>query len=202
MKHQPPGVLCLEGDWNHEDPVDRQTIEPALEMLDRMGILQIHHRNVNTLPELWRHLNNWDSNALRDFRFLYLGFHGEPEFLDIGGDPLGLDTLGAKLEGRCTDRVIFMSSCGTLESSDDSLNRFCKKTGIDAIVGYTEDVDFVEAAAFEMILFSYLTEMPFGARGPRTLFKKVTEQFPDFTYRLGFRVATKTWVSEAAEYIP
>ena len=65
MKHQPPGVLCLEGDWNHEDPVDRQTIEPALEMLDRMGILQIHHRNVNTLPELWRHLNNWDSNALR-----------------------------------------------------------------------------------------------------------------------------------------
>lgn len=194
-KKSTPGLFCLEGDWNVDDPADRLTIEPALEMLERMGILQLHHRNVNTQAELWRHLDNWDSKALDAYRFLYLGFHGKPEMLDISGDPLGLDTLGLKLENRCSDRVIFLSSCGALESSEDSLTKFCKATGADAVVGYTQDVDFVEAAAFEMILFSYLCDMDFGTRPPRSMYKRVTEEFPDFTWRLGFRVATKTWVS-------
>ncbi|MYR07776.1 hypothetical protein GTV32_16360 [Gordonia sp. SID5947] len=190
------GVLCLEGDWESDDPTDRKTIEPALEMLERMGTFKLHHRNVNTVQELWRHLGNWDSRAFNDYRFLYLGFHGEPEILDIGGDPLGIDTLGAKLEGHCDDRVIFLSSCGALKSSEESLKKFCKKTGADAVVGYTENVDFVEAAAFEMILFEYLCEMNSGTKTPRSMYKAVTERFPDFTYQLGFRVATKTWVSE------
>ncbi|MDH3017530.1 hypothetical protein QEN40_18650 [Gordonia alkanivorans] len=189
------GVFCLEGDWNVEDPADRLTIEPALEMLDRVGVLKLHHRNVNTHAELWRHLDNWNTKAFDAYRFLYLGFHGEPEVLDISGDPLGLDTLGARLQDQCWQRVVFLSSCGALNSSDESLKKFCKKADADAVVGYTENVDFVEAAAFEMILFGYLAAMPFGTKPPRSMYKRVTENFPDFTHRLGFRVATKTWVS-------
>lgn len=197
--NMPHGVFCLEGDWNAADPTDRMTIEPALEMLDRLGYLTLRHRNVNTHAELWRHLDNWDSRALDAYRFLYLGFHGKPEMLDISGDPLGLDTLGLKLEDRCRDRVIFLSSCGALESSEDYLKKFCRTTGADAVVGYTQNVDFVEAAAFEMILFGYLSDMAFGTKPPRSMYRRVTEAFPDFTSRLGFRVATKTWVSSVSD---
>lgn len=192
---KPPGILCLEGDWDTEDPVNPKTIEPALQFLERLGYVKIHHRNVNTMPELWRHLGLWDSQELDDYRFLYLGFHGSPGFLDISGDPLGMDTLAAKLEGHCGDRVIFLSSCGALASADDTLQKFCRTTGADAVVGYTADVDFIEAAAFEMILFAILSEISYGTKPPRTFYKRVTEQYPEFAYQLGFRVATKTWVS-------
>lgn len=194
-----PGILCLEGDWDPADPASRKTIEPALELLERMDFVTLHHRNVNTMPELWRHLDHWDSKAFEHYRFLYMGFHGEPGVIDISGDRLGLDTLAANLEGRCTDRVIFLSSCGVLESREESLKEFCRKTGADAIVGYTAEVDFIEAAAFEMILFDYMRGMAFGSRPPRALFKEVTTAFPDFAYSLGLRVATKTWVSQFKE---
>lgn len=53
-----PGILCLEGDWVRDDPSSRMTIEPALELLERMDFVTLHHRNVKTIPELWRHVDD------------------------------------------------------------------------------------------------------------------------------------------------
>nr|WP_267618867.1 DUF6642 family protein [Gordonia bronchialis] len=171
------------------------TIEPALTLLERMGYITVHHRNVNTLPELSHHLKHWGSKAFAQHRFLYMGFHGEPEFVYIGNEPLGLETFAAQLAGWCADRVIFLASCGALASDDTSLQGFCKKTEAEAIVGYTEEVPFVEAAAFEMILFEHMAAMPEGIRPIRSLYKQMTQEYPDFAARLGFRVSTRSWTS-------
>lgn len=189
-----PGVLCLEGDWDDSDPTSRMTMEPALEVLERMDILTLHHRNVNTLPELWRHLTRWDSSDFNGYRYLYLGFHGKPEVIFVGEEPLGLDTLRENLDGHCDDRIIILASCGALASSDESLKKFCRATGATAVIGYTEVIDFIPSAAFEMILFDYLVYM--DGKTPKSIYNAVARDYPDLTQRLGFRVATRTWVSE------
>ena len=132
------------------------TVEPVFDYLARMQVLQLHHRNVNTRSELALHLENWAGRAYRDYEYLYLGFHGEPEMLDIGGEMFGLDSLRAKLREACAGRVVFLAACGALDSSERSLTQFCKETGADAIIGYTEVVPHVDAAAFEMLAFNRL----------------------------------------------
>lgn len=188
------GVLCLEGDWD-ADPTSRKTMEPALELLERMDILQLHHRNVNTTTELWRHLNAWCGADFVEFPFLYLGFHGYPEVLEIGDERLGLDTLREELYDCCTECYVVLGACGALKSTDEALTRFCKRTDAKALFGYTENIDFIESAAFEMILFSYLVEMETEGKTAKSIYKLLASTYPDLCKRLGFRVATKAWVS-------
>lgn len=189
------GVLCLEGDWNEHDPTDRATIEPALELLERFDHLRLHHRNVNSKHELWRHLDRWTDpetyKTYKDFYYLYLGFHGSPDTIIVGDDEVGLDELKRKLAGRCHDTVLFFASCGVLRSADDSLRAMCRETGAHAIVGYTENVDFLESAAFELLLFPRLL----NTQRPKSLFKSMMANYPDLSRKLGFRVATSKWVS-------
>ncbi|WP_030169927.1 MULTISPECIES: DUF6642 family protein [Actinomycetes] len=187
-----PGVLCLEGEWNPEEPTSRMTIEPALELLERTEYLKVFHRNVNTLGELYFHLDRWGTKDFKEYQFLYLGFHGESEVIYIGDEPLGLDQLGRRLEGQWAGKIVFLSSCGALDSPEHSLKSFCKRTGADAVVGYTAVVDFVEAAAFELLLFGEMTVMS----SPKRMYTKVTREYGELASRLGFRVATRSWASD------
>lgn len=190
---RPDGVLCLEGDWDEEYPISRQTIEPALEMLERMDYLRLHHRNVNSPTELWLHLDRWiNDRAYRPFHVLYLGFHGSEECIAVGGVEIGLDEIQRKLRGACGDSVLFFAACGALKSSPDVLQRLCKETDASAVVGYTKDVDFIEAAAFELLLFPRLMSM----NSPKVLHRQIAKDYPDLAGRLGFTVATSKWVSE------
>jgi hypothetical protein len=111
--------------------------------------------------------------------------------LHLGGEDLTLEEFQSMLAGRCEGRVIYMGSCETLVASDDVLKAFCRVTGASAIAGYTKSVDFVEAAAFEVLLLSdlaYATRM-------KPAFDRLVKNFPGLTGRLGFRMATTKWVA-------
>lgn len=187
----PFGLLCLEGEWN-DDPTSRQSVEPALQMLERCGLIRLVHRDVNTDHELWRHLSRWcEDAAYNDFYFLYLGFHGSPGEFEIGDVLVGLEQLGQRLDASCAESIIYLASCGVLKSSDDALKSFCRRTGAKGVVGYTENVDWIESSAFDLLLFGVLSEEPSMKKLHKTMF----QYYGDLATTLGFRVATPNWVS-------
>ncbi len=110
----------------------------------------------------------------------------------IGRDKVSVSDLASTLTGRCAGRVIYMGSCSTMVAPDEDLRAFCKTTGAKALVGYTRYVDWIEAAAFDVLLLWELTH----STNIRPVFTRLTRTYPDLTRRLGFRMAMKTWVSD------
>lgn len=192
---RPYGLLCLEGEWDTDDPISRQSVEPTLRLLEWSGLIKLVHRDVNTDHELWHHLTRWCSEeAYGDFYFLYLGFHGAPGEFYVGDIAVGLEQLGQRLEGSCADSIIYLASCGVLKSPDEALKSFCRRTGARGVVGYSEDVEWIESSAFDLLLFGALSEDP----SMRKLHKTMLDHYGDLASTLGFRVATPTWVSPVA----
>ena len=182
---KPPGVLCLEGDWE-DSPASKMSVESALSLLEHHEYLRVRHRNVNTMAELDYHLSRWTMRPYNDFPFLYLGFHGHEEAIYLGDEPVGLQQLKLKLADKCHGKVLFLASCSALDTAPDDLKKFCRDTKAEAIVGYTRDVDYIEAAAFEIMLFSELSK---GASIPAT-HTAVARRYPDLSRHLGFTSAT------------
>ncbi|NMM85846.1 hypothetical protein B2J88_15970 [Rhodococcus sp. SRB_17] len=188
---KPPGVFCLEGEW--DDTIESTlSIEPALRLLEARDDIRLVHRDVATKAELRYYLNRWLGTRLRGYDFGYLGFHGSAEYLYIGDETLSLDELADMFDGRCGGKVLYFGSCSVLAAPDSVLTKFCRDTGARAVAGYTKDVDWIETAAFELLLVSklvYSTNM-------KPAYTSLCKTYPDLTRRLGFRMAHSTWASD------
>lgn len=53
-----PGVFCLEGEWS-PDLRSRWSVEPILQLLERLGYLTAIHRDVASKAELTYYLRKW-----------------------------------------------------------------------------------------------------------------------------------------------
>ncbi|MCZ4552223.1 DUF6642 family protein [Gordonia rubripertincta] len=186
-----PGVFCLEGDWE-ESIESRLSIEPALRLLEARDSIRLVHRDVATRAELEYYFDKWLTGRLRSYTFGYLGFHGTDQTLWIGNENVTLDELGEMLRGRCKGRVIYFGACGVLAAEGDVLQKFCRQTGARAVAGYTRDIDWVEGAAFELLLVQKLS----WATNMKPAFDWLNREYPDLTRKLGFRMAHSSWSSD------
>ena len=186
-----PGVFCLEGDWELSME-SRISVEPALRLLEAQDSIRLVHRDVATLAELKYYLARWLGAQMRGYTFGYFGFHGSAETLYIGDDELALSELEEMLAGRCEGRVIYFGSCSVLKAEGEVLQRFCRTTSARAVVGFTRDVDWVEAAAFEILLVQKLE----WAKNMKPAYDWLTREYPDLTNKLGFRMAHSRWSSD------
>lgn len=192
MKRPETGLLCLEGEWD-EDPTSRVSVEPTLRLLERAGAFEVVHRDVCTEQELWFHLERWASHkSFRSCGNLYLGFHGSPHELYVGDTAVGLEQLSQRLENKCNGAVIYFASCGVLKADESALRAFCKRTGAWAMMGYTEEVNWFESAAFELINLGTIAK----ATSAKVAYKSIAKNYSELGTRLGFRVATSTWASD------
>lgn len=175
------GIFCLETDWwgvQH-----RTTVEPVLQLLNTYDDLRIPyiHRDVGTREEFDHYLKKWTQKGLSRYPILYLGFHGEPGVLCVGerrGDAgrVTLVELGELLEGECKGRVIHLGSCSTLDHHGRLINTFLQRTGAVAILGYRATIDWVESAAFEVILLGALQEVSLTKQGMTKLQKQLRQR--------------------------
>lgn len=187
-----PGVFCLEGSWDYSLD-SRLSIESALRLLERNQTIRLVHRDVATRGEFDHYVDRWLRRELKGYDFLYLGFHGTPKTLYVGDEEqLTLDEFAELIDGRCGGKVLYFASCKVLAADDDTLTDFCRRTGAKAVAGYTRDVDWVEAAAFELLLVSDLVR----ARNMKSAYTRLRKEYPEFTRKLGFRMAHATWASE------
>src|SRR5258708_35889039 len=93
MKTRNHGIFCLEGDW-WGDLRKNDSMEPMLQLLSNSPErLRYIHRNVATRTELEEYLRVWTKKMYKDYRVLYLGFHGSAGNILIGdqrrSDPKG-----------------------------------------------------------------------------------------------------------------
>ncbi len=190
-----PGVLCLEGEW-FDGMEGRVSIEPVLRLLELSGTLRLVHRDVATRVELEFHLNRWlgRTKGMSGYNLCYFGLHGSSETLYLGEEDISLEDFAAILSGKCSGKVLYFAACKVLAAPDGVLQDFCKTTGAKAVVGYTRDVDWFEAAAFEILMISRLIH----SVRMKSAYNSLATKYPDLTAKLGFRMAHATWASDRA----
>lgn len=191
------GIFCLEGEWD-PDLRRRDSVEPALELLDRLEIAKYIHRDVATRAELEYYLRGttylaeWAGNRRRyaSFRLLYLAFHGESGVVRLGRDTIDLKDLATLLSDRCNGRMIHFASCLSLAAQDAELKKFAKTTGATAITGYEKEVDWLDSAAFEVLLL----DRPLRSKQAAAPFRQLHETHGTCATELGLVAATGTSV--------
>jgi len=104
---------------------------------------------------------------------------------------LPLDTLGELLEKKCQGRIIHLGSCATLRTHGAHLNSLLSWTGALAVCGYTSNVDWVTAAAFDLILFDNMQERAFSRSGAQLILRDVKSTAPGLLRQLGFRMKVR-----------
>jgi hypothetical protein len=180
------GIFCLEGLWNNN--LKRKiSVQPLLNMLDKIGNVHYIYQDAATIEELEFYLKQWKQARYRNFPILYLAFHGESESLLIGKKKYTLDNLSDLLYNSCSHSIIMLASCNTLNTSRKSLERFLRKTDALALCGYRNQVDWITAAAFELLLLSSFQDFDFLHRNSNELqFQAISTEnrFSDIDFML------------------
>ena len=186
-KNETKGVFCLENDW--WGVKDKTTVEPLLHLLQTLGTYRVPyvHRDIGTRAEFDFYLKKWCGRSFASHPILYLAFHGSRGCLTVGqgrGKQLKLIELAGKLEGRCSGRVIHFGSCSTLDANGNTLNAFLRRTDALAVFGFRRDVDWLDSAAFDLLVLGYLQSVPFTVAGMRNFRIQLQESaYPDFAKR-------------------
>lgn len=100
-------------------------------------------------------------------------------------------------------RVFHFGSCEILQRDPSELKRFCRRTGATAIVGYTGEVDWLDAAACDLMILPMVVEMSsesdrWDGRTLRSVMKQFAAKHSGFVDDLGLTIATATWTSHGA----
>jgi len=181
------GVYCLEGEWN-SDLRDRASVLPILELLERLGLLKFIHRDVATRSELEHYLKKWSQARYSDYRVLYLATHGGNGSLQWSQrNATALDDLADVLRTSAAGRYVYLGSCRTLFDSGQA-RRFREQTQAAAVLGYRKDVDWLEGAAFEVILLSSLAN---HTGRPATVFNQLMNRHAGLARLYKFVMVTK-----------
>ena len=146
------GVFCLEGSWD-DDLADRSSVLPVLELLERLRQIDFIHRDVGTRTELEHYLRRWTDEEL-DYNVLYLAFHYGESGLWISDSPDGevsLDILGGLLADELDGCFVHFGSCSVMQAPTARLKRFLEQTGARAASGYSEEVDWLDSAAMDLL---------------------------------------------------
>jgi len=157
------GIYCLEGQWEERDVLDRSSVLPVLELLERYWAEEVGfvHRTVSTFGEFEHYLDRWVNEAV-PYYVVYLAFHGTTDGIRIPdarieGAPKGvvtLEYLGKRLGDQLGDCVVHFGSCSVMAASPSRLDRFLRATGATAVMGYSEEVKFMDSAAMDLIALS------------------------------------------------
>ena len=192
-------VLAFEGEWGFgpDDGVltDRTSLQTILETLkNRYGgdEFDFIHKKIATIEELnfylKRSLGKKKELGLGEYDVLIFDFHGNKEGnIEFGDKWINLKGFGEYLEDELQlgetclrDKVVIFGSCYIAQNTE-SIKAFKKETGAVAVVAFTEVVDWVEGAAFYLLLLDWLRIY----QGIKTVKKKIEECYPTFSERLG-----------------
>jgi hypothetical protein len=178
-------IVCLEGEWS-ADIRSEESVKPLLQVLQRRGEIKFIYRRCGTKAELAYYLRQ--RRYFRDYRIVYLSFHGARGKLKISPEEeMTLAELAELAHGAFRKRVVYFGSCKTLRAVEEQLRGFLKKTGAAAVAGYTKDVDWVEASAFELLFLYWAAYY----KKPAYLLRKLAARYPRLDELMGFKYYTR-----------
>ena len=193
-KARTKGIFCLECDWWGIE--DKTTVEPVLNLLQTFSFTHTPyiHRDVATCEEFWFYLDKWADDTINSYEILYLGFHGDENIIYVSEDyesekgQVTLEELASRLKGKCKGRLIHFGSCSTLDLHGARINTFLRTTGAAAVCGYRQEVDWLQSAAFEILLLGLMQEFSFRKQGLKAIDKRLRSKAPGLYKELRFRI--------------
>ena len=194
-KEQKKGVFCLEESAWYGGIRGKTSVEPVLRLLETTKDYRVPylHFDVGTREEFDFYLKKWSGKSFGESHpILYLGFHGKPDRISVGegrDNHVSLDDLAECLDDKCKGRVIHFGSCATVNVPDHALNAFLRRTDALAVCGYRKRIDWVESAAFDLLLLGGLQWESFlRAKSMQKFADKLTKKAPGLAEKLGFRM--------------
>ena len=187
---------CLEETAWSGDIKDKTSVEPVLRLLETTKDYRVPYLrfDVGTLEEFDFYLKKWSGKSFGESHpILYLGFHGKSRRIFVGegrDNHVSLDDLAGRLDDKCKGRVIHFGSCATVAVHGHELNAFLRRTSALAVCGYREDVDWMEAAAFDLMLLGGLQRESFLRCDSMEKFADslIKDRAPGLARTLGFRM--------------
>lgn len=177
-----PGIWAMEGKWS-SSVRDVRSIDPMLAALTNNGSAHMSKHAVNTPEDLRRHLSRWTQAQHQRFNIGYIGLHGSPGHLYVGRRKVAVKDLTDGIpKPRLSGKVLHFGSCEVLQLTPKERRNLRADLGVKAITGFTEEVDFMESLAYEILLFDALTYYK-RIDAAETFMKKHHSQF---SRRLGF----------------
>ena len=182
-------VFCIEGQWS-DDLKDKSSVEPMLGFICGTNKkFDYIYRDAATIEELKFYLKKSIAKRYSDYPILYLAFHGKQETLCLSNGSVLLSELSSDdlLGGKCSNRIIVLGSCSTMNIDKRKLKTFLKRTGALAVCGYRTDVSWVDSAAFELLMLYAMQDNEFSGRGISAIQKAViteAKRFPELEFRM------------------
>ena len=174
-------IACLESLWD-SDVEDILNVKPILELLSKCRGIRHTYLTCNTIDELTFNLTKIPKGKY--YSILYLGFHGSAGKLYLADESeIGLDELANKMGDRFQNWIIHFGSCATVAAGDEILRDFKQKTGVSLIIGYDTNVDWIESAALDMLIFDWLQQY----KNLGAFIKKFESLYPNLIAATGLR---------------
>ncbi len=162
---------------------DRLTVVPILQVIGRMNDTRVVHLTCNTPAEFEFALGAIPSRS--PFGILSFAFHGCPGEVMLGdGTLVTLPDLAACMGRKFSSWVVHFGSCGTLRADSADLEKFMAETGVDLLLGYTKNVDWIDAAAMDLILFQRLQQYKYT----RSMWSYVKKNYSELVRRTGLTI--------------
>lgn len=180
----PLKVFCLEGDWDSDLRRSSPSIRSLIDLMSMSGQVKAVYRDVATVAELEHYLAIWlEQKRYADYRVGWLAFHGGPGYIKLGRKRLDFAQLAEVIgPNACTGRALYLGSCETAHADQQDLAEFRHRIGAHTVCGFRKQVDWIEAAAFELLLMQAL-----GDRSQRAAsFKLINREYGPLAARLGF----------------
>src|SRR3989442_1586938 len=133
-----------------------QILVPMLELSERVNDVGWASLTCNTEEELKYNLGKLRHR--RGYGILYLSCHGRPGELVFDKDTVEIEKLGQFLGDGFTNWVVHFGSCATLNIAHARISRFIANTRVSMVIGYRKDVDWIDSAAIDLLLFDRLQE--------------------------------------------
>lgn len=183
------GIYCLEGLWDR-DLQNKSTVLPILELLHKGGICNYIYHTCATKEELEFFLKKWKQKVIiTKFPILYLAFHGKKGHIYIThNNTYSLNDLAGILENSAQGKVIYFASCETLNAAERTIQSFLKKTNAIAAIGYKQEVDWMIATAFELLVLDALQQDRFDSRGIQKIETKIKSEYGNLHQILCYRM--------------
>jgi ribosomal protein L10 len=189
------GIYCLEGLWDN-DLKNKSTVLPILELLDKGGICRFIYHTCATKEELEFFLNKWKQKSIiSKFPILYLAFHGKKGQIYITDkSTYSLNDLAVLLENSAQGKVVFFASCETLNTASKTIQSFLKKTNAIAAIGYKQEVDWMIATAFELLVLDALQQDKFDSKGIENIETKIKSEYGNLHQILDCRIVVNKYL--------
>ena len=156
-------IYCIEGVHDWGTGTVEPTVEPMLELLQRIGHWDYLHRTCSTLPELQYRLKTEWHDWCDYGSVLYFCTHGSTDQIWLGDDQVvGLLTLKEWIYDAKGCHVHF-GGCDTFSGGEDNLKTLIDYTEATSVSGYATDVGWLgqsaPALALELLFFGSLSDV-------------------------------------------